>query len=81
LAPERLGAAGQVSAAGDLPDLAARLADTLEAALADTDIVLLGRPLTAAQWQLVEASEAQIIDLAGAAKPGAAAQRYHGLYW
>ena len=81
LKPEHQSAAGVVTASGDLPDLADRLVDTLEAGLADTDIVLLGRALTAAQWHMVQASEATIVDLAGAAKPVGAAERYQGLYW
>ncbi len=81
LEPERRSAAGLATASSQLPDLADRLVDTLEAALADTDIVLLGRSLTPEQWHMVQASEATIVDLSGTAKPVEAAQRFHGLYW
>lgn len=81
LKPEHQSAAGVVTASSDFPDLADRLVDTLEAGLADTDIVLLGRALTAAQWHMVQASEATIVDLAGAAKAVEAAGHYQGLYW
>jgi GDP-mannose 6-dehydrogenase len=82
LQPERLIGANLEYVRRHLPNLSDLLIVELDEALAQADVLLIGRQLSPEVWADVQASGAAIIDLVGTLPPFASArQLYHGLYW